>query len=288
MLILSTAIAGLAAGAAYALVGIATLVTYRFVAVMNFSQTAVGAFGAFVMVTLYNGGLNLALAILLGIATSAALNLLIGLALVYWFRNGSPAVKTAVTIVVFTGLIALGSKLFSGFTLRSFPAPLSVGAFDVAGVTVTWLVIVSCLLAVALAGICAFVLARTHTGLQLQAISSRPTTALLQGIPGTRIALSVWTATGALTALALMLVAPQFPSNFVTFAMLITPAFAAALVGRFHSFWWTLAGGLGLGVLQGALSSITVLQQLRGAVPFIVILALLLWSQRHKRYEELA
>ena len=288
MLILSTAIAGLAAGAAYALVGLSTLVTYRFVAVMNFSQTAVGAFGAFTMVSLFNAGMPLALAVVVGVLTAAAINLLLGLGIVMWFPNGSPAVKTAVTIVVFTGLIALGSKLFSSFTLRSFPAPLSVGAFEVAGVTVTWLVVVSVAVAVALAAGAAFVLQRTHFGLKLRAIASRPTTALLQGIPGSRIALGVWATTGAVTAIALILVAPQFPSDFVTFALLITPAFAAALVGGFQNFWLTLAGGLGLGMLQGALASVTALQQFRGVLPFIIILAILLWSQRHKRFEDLA
>ena len=288
MLILSTAIAGLAAGAAYALVGLATLVTYRFVAVMNFSQTAVGAFGAFTMVSLFNADVPLPLAIVIGILTSAAINFLLGLGIVMWFPNGTPAVKTAVTIVVFTGLIALGSKLFSSFTLRSFPAPLSVGAFEIAGVTVTWLVVVSVALAVLLAAAASFILHRTGIGLRLRAIASRPTTALLQGVPGTRIALAVWVTTGIVTAAALILVAPQFPSDFSTFALLITPAFAAALVGSFQSFWLTLAGGLGLGMLQGALSSITALQQFRGVLPFVIILAILLWSQRHKRFEDLA
>jgi branched-chain amino acid transport system permease protein len=82
-----------------------------------------------------------------------------------------------------------------------------------------------------------------------------------------------------------MLVAPQFASDFPTLSLLITAAFAAALVGAFRSFWWTLVGGLGLGVLQGAMSSLSGVKEYRGVVPLLVILAVLLWTQRREQWE---
>jgi branched-chain amino acid transport system permease protein len=285
MLVLTTAIAGLAAGAAYALVGLSTLMTYRFVAVVNFSQTAVGAMGAFVMADLWGRGTPLLVAVVAGTAVAAALHALIGLGLVMWFSEGTVAVKTAVTIAIFAGLVAFGSRFYSTEHPREFPSPFSGGAVTIGEVTVTWLVIVSCGAALALAAGASLLLSRTRLGLRLRALSARPTTAELVGVPASRIAVIVWAGTGALTALALMLVAPQFSSDFPTLSLLITAAFAAALVGMFHSFWWTLAGGLGLGVLQGAMSSLSSVKEYRGVLPLLVILAVLLWSQRREQWE---
>jgi branched-chain amino acid transport system permease protein len=285
MLVLTTAIAGLAAGAAYSLVGLSTLMTYRFVAVVNFSQTAVGAMGAFVMADLWGRGVPLAGAVLVGVTVAAALHALIGLGLVAWFAEGTIAVKTAVTVAIFAALVALGSRFYSTEHPREFPSPFAGGAVTIGDLTITWLVIVSCLAAIALAASATLLLSHTQIGLRLRALSSRPTTAELVGVPAGQIAVLVWMGTGALTALALMLVAPQFPSDFVTLSLLITAAFAAALVGAFHSFWWTLAGGLGMGVLQGAMSSLAGVKEYRGALPLLVIIAVLLWSQRRAQWE---
>jgi branched-chain amino acid transport system permease protein len=227
----------------------------------------------------------LVVAVLVGVAVAAGLHALIGLSLVLWFAEGTVAVKTAVTIAIFAALVALGSRFYSTEHPREFPSPFGGGAVTIADVTVTWLVIVSCVAAVGLAAAASLLLARTRLGLHLRALSARPTTAELVGVPAGLIAVLVWTATGALTALALMLVAPQFSSDFVTLSLLITAAFAAALVGAFHSFWWTLAGGLGLGVLQGAMSSLSGVKEYRGVVPLLVIIAVLLWSQRREQWE---
>lgn len=287
MVVLQTAIAGLGAGAAYALLGLSTLITFRFVAVVNFAQTAVGALGAFVMADLWDHGVPLVPAVLAGLALAAAAHGFLGAALIRWFAEGTVGIKTAVTVGVFGALVALGARFFNSQYPRVFPAPLRGTALTIAGVAVTWLVVVSCLLAITVAVGAAVFLNRTYRGLQLRALCDRPTTAELVGVPAPRIALLVWVATGVFTGAAIMLVAPEFPSDFTTIAMLITEGFAAGLVGSFQSFKLTLAGGLALGVAQGALSSLGTIESYRGVVPTMVILALLLWRQRRARWEPL-
>lgn len=287
MVVLQTAIAGLGAGAAYALIGLSTLITYRFVAVVNFAQTAVGALGAFIMADLWDHGVPLVPAVLAGLLLATVAHGLLGAGLTRWFSEGTVAIKTAVTVAVFGALVALGSRFFNSQYPRTFPAPFSGNALTIAGVSIPWLVVVSCILAIALAVAATVFLERSYRGLQLRAICDRPTTAELVGVPAPRIAVVVWLGTGFLTAAAIMLVAPQFPSDFTTIAMLITEGFAAGLVGSFTSFRWTLVGGLALGVGQGALSSLGSIEAYRGVVPTLVILALLLWRQRHARWETL-
>lgn len=95
----------------------------------------------------------------------------------------------------------------------------------------------------------------------------------------------VWTVTGAMTALAMMVIAPSFQNDFNSLSLLITWAFAAALIGAFHSFWGTLFGGLGLGALQGLLASFPALSVYRGVLPLVVIVLVLVWHQRHVRWD---
>lgn len=61
---------------------------------------------------------------------------------------------------------------------------------------------------------------------------------------------------------------------------------AAELIGAFSSFRAALAGGVLIGILEGAVSTIDIVSQYRSTVPFFVILAVLLWSQRGARWDE--
>lgn len=288
MLQLSTTIAGLIGGGAFALLGLCTLVTYRLVAVVNFTQTAIGAIGAFVMVILYEQGLPLPLAVLVGLVAGALAHGVIGLAMVRYFSEGGEEVKAAVTVVLFTAVLGIGGLLFGAAHPHDFPDPFDHPAFSVAGVTVVWTVVVVCALAVLFTIAPIVLLARTRTGLLLRALSSRPTTAQLVGVAAPRLAMIVWLATGAATALAIMVIAPSFQNDFNSLSLLITWAFAAALLGAFRSFWGTLAGGLGLGALQGFLSSEQSLSVYRGVLPLAVIIIVLVWHQRHARWDEAA
>ena len=288
MLTLSAAIAGLVTGGAYALMGLSTLLTYRLVSVVDFAQAAVGAFGAFVMVTVYEAGVPLVFAVLVGLATGAAAHALVGAVMVRWFSEAGEGIKAAVTIAVYTSLVALGLRLFGAQHPHRFPTPLATPAFTIGSVVVTWLAVITVILALLFAVVPVLLLRHTRVGLLLRALAERPTTAELVGVRVPRLAVLVWAITGAATALAIMLIAPQLASDFGSQALLITPALAAALVGGFSSFAWTFAGGMALGVLLGVASTLTSIQQYRGVLPFVVILVVLVWSRRRDRWDEVA
>ncbi len=288
MLELSTTIAGLVGGGAYALLGLCSLLTYRLVAVMDFTSTAIGAFGAFSMVILHEHHVPLVFAVLAGLAVGALAHGIIGLAMVRYFAEGSEEMKAAVTVTMFTSLLALGGLVFGASHPHSFPDPFDHPAFTVAKVTIVWSVIVMCLLAVLFTILPVLLLGRTQTGLMLRALSERPTTAQLVGVPAPRLATLVWMISGAMTALALMVIAPSMANDFSSLSMLITWAFAAVLVGGFRSFWGTLAGGLALGALQGLASSFQQLSVYRGVLPLLAIVLVLLWQQRHARWDATA
>jgi branched-chain amino acid transport system permease protein len=100
------------------------------------------------------------------------------------------------------------------------------------------------------------------------------------------LSLWVWGVGGAATAFALILIAPQRAPNFLALSLLVVPALAAALIGSFRNFWAALVGGVAMGIVEGLASVIPGLGEYRTAVPFLVILAVLLWSQRGARWDD--
>lgn len=279
-------VAGLAAGGAYALLGVCMVFTYRLVAVVNFTGAAIGATGTFVMVILAEDGVALPWAVLAGLVSGTLTAALLGTVMMKWFAGAPPQTKAAVTVALLVGMIALGLRLTGGQHPRPFPDLVPGAAFSFAGVVITRSALVIMTLALAFTIGATRFLNHTRTGLKLRALSERPMTAELVGIPARSLSIGVWAVAGLATTLALMIIAPQRAPNFLTFSMLVVPAFAAALIGSFRSFWLTLFGGISLGLLEGLAASLTFLQQFRSAVPFLIILFVLLWSQRGARWDE--
>ncbi|MGH3241167.1 MAG: branched-chain amino acid ABC transporter permease [Spirillospora sp.] len=284
---LNSVVAGLTSGGGYALLGLCVVLTYRLVAVVNFAMTAVGAMGAFTMVSLTDRGLNVWLALLVGAVSAALLSGLFGAALVKWFAGHREGTKAAVTVALYVALTAIGLRLFGGTTTgaRQFPNPFSDPVFTVGGVVVPESVLVSLAFAVLITVAVGLMLTRTRLGLKLQALSERPGTAEVVGIPAPRLAVGVWAGVGAITMLVIVLVAPRLGGDFGTLSGLISTALAVAMVGAFRNLPMTLAGGLIVGCLEGMSSSLDSIQKYQGVVPFVVILVLLWWRSRREVWD---
>lgn len=284
--LLTSAVAGLSAGGAYAILGVCAIFTYRLVAVVNFTGAAIGATGTFVMVALYESGVPLALAVPVGIVAGALAALAVGLVMATWFSGATASTKAAVTAALLVGIIAVGLRLTGGQHPHNFPDLIPGSAFRLAGVEVTWAAVVTIAISVLFTVATEQFLARTQTGLELRALSQRPMAAELIGIRVKLLALSVWAVMGAVTAFALMVIAPQRAPDFMSLSLLVVPALAAALIGAFASFRAALLGGMAIGIIEGLASGLDTFSQYRGAIPFLVILAVLMWSQRGARFDE--
>lgn len=284
--LLTPAMAGLSAGGAYAILGVCAIFTYRLVAVVNFTGAAVGACGAFIMVALVEMGMPLFPAVVIGIASGALAALFVGFITTIWFSGANGSVKAAVTAALLVGFIALGLRLTGGQHPKRFPDILQGAWLRLADVQITNASIAAIGLAVLLTVAAELFLNRTRTGLELRALSERPMAAELLGIRVRLLALIVWAIAGAVTAFALMLIAPLRSPDFASLSLLIVPALAAALIGAFKSFRAALFGGLAIGIIEGLASGLVGFNQYRAAIPFIIILIVLLWSQREARWDE--
>jgi branched-chain amino acid transport system permease protein len=83
-----------------------------------------------------------------------------------------------------------------------------------------------------------------------------------------------------------LLTAPTTVNDQASLGLLVVPGCAAALVGAFRSLGLALLGGLALGVGEGVLAQTTAVGHYRDVVPFGVILAVLIWSQRKEVWDE--
>jgi branched-chain amino acid transport system permease protein len=283
--VLQAIVSGLVSGGVYAVLGICVVILYQTVGVLNFAQAAVGGFGTFVTVVIAEGDTPLAIAVVAGVTTGLALGLLNGLVMVRWFAESSAEVRSTVAIGVLVTVITAGFRIF-GDSPRQVPDISPNVSLDVGGVTVTGGGLTAIVGALVVAGGVSWALRRTDVGVRLRALAERPRTAELLGVPAARMAVAVWALMGGLSVLAVLVVAPARTPDLLTLTLLVVPAMAAGLMASFASLWGTVAGGLALGLLQGACGDIGAIAPYRDALPFLVIVLALTWSQRGKVWDE--
>jgi branched-chain amino acid transport system permease protein len=281
---LQGALAGLAAGGLYAISAVCLVIMSRLVRVINFAQIAVGMIGAFTAVTLAGPRVSPWLAALIGIIVGAAVSGVLGLVIARFLATADVNQRSATTVAALLMLISLSFILFGTKPLPF--RPLFPGAaFTVGGVVVSQVTVVLVVLAVVIGAGAKALLTFTSLGTRLRALSERPMTAELIGIPSLSLSVGVWVVTGVVATFAVLVVAPSQSNDAVTLSLTIIPAAAAALVGAFRRLDLAVVGGLALGMLEGALAQLGSLTLVRYFVPFLAIVVLLLWMQRREVWD---
>jgi branched-chain amino acid transport system permease protein len=281
---ISGALSGLALGGLYATIAVCLTLMAQLIRVVNFAQLALAMFGTYTAVTLSEHGMPASVAVILGVFVGTAASGILGAVLAHWMPEADITHRSAVSIAAL--LLTLSASFIAFGTKPKSFAPLVHGAaVELGGTVVTWIAVVMCLLAVLVASLAHMVLRKTDAGVLLRALSERPSTAELLGVPARSLTIVVWLCTGLVAAVAVALVAPTQTNDQYSLTMLVVPSAAAALVGAFRSTWLSVAGGIGLGMLQGALAQSNQLSVLKFWIPFAVILVLLLWSQRREVWD---
>jgi len=282
---LAGAVAGIGQGGLYAVIAVCLTLTARLVRVLNFAQVIVGGTAAYCVSVLHGDGLPDPAGVLAGLLVAAALSAALGWVMARWFAQAGTDRRSAVTIVAFVLLLSVSYLLFGSYP-RQFPNLLPGVAFAVGGVEVTKAALAVVAVAVAVTVGSKIVLDRTQLGLRLQALSERPVTAELTGIRSTPLTIGVWVATGLTVAVAVLLAAPTSVNDQASLGLLVVPGCAAALIGALRNLVPALFGGLALGVGEGMLAQTTAVGHYRDVVPFGVILAVLIWSQRKEVWSD--
>jgi branched-subunit amino acid ABC-type transport system permease component len=252
-LYVALALGGLPLGAMYALQALGIVVIYKTSKVFTFATGAVGMLAAYVASWL---AVDLHVPVLLAAATATLTGVGLGLVMeALTIRPVRGAVnRTVVTLGWLIGLQGLVGMLWGNTSGRA-PAkvfssePLfTVGSLHLAyGVDQTAVL----LLALALAAGLGLFFRRSTLGTAMRAVADDPEAAGLLGMPVHRVSLTAWGLGCGLSALSGILVTPLLSSlDTLTLVVFTIQALAAALVGRLQSLPLTVAGGLGLGLVQ--------------------------------------
>jgi branched-chain amino acid transport system permease protein len=281
---IQSAITGLIAGATFALLGVCIVMMYRMVRVVNFSLAAIGALGAYVAIVLAGDGWSYVPAAAVGALVGAVTAALCGGVMAAWFSRAETDRRSVVSVAMFIGILTLGTHIF-GSNPRFIPALLPGDTVKVGGVVITSASILMGVGAVGLALGVQIFLKRTRLGVRLRAMSERPQTAELMGVPALWLAIGVWAFTGAVAAVGVFVVAPTRASDFTSMGLLVLPALGGAAVGLLRSAWWAVAGGIGLGLLEGVMGNWSSVGPYQDALPLLVIIVVLVWSQRREVWD---
>src|SRR5690348_5127608 len=293
-------ILGLGAGATYAVLGLGLVLKYRSAGVVDFAHGAVAMFIAYVFVNLrsfgqlelpvvliphqisLNGGAGLGtgLAVVISLVYAAVLGLVLYVLIYRPIRNASPLTRVCASVGVMLALEAIAVLNYSTQPVTTNPIFLS-SALSLSGITFpedrlyfTGVVVV---IAVGLALTYRF----SRFGLATRAGAENDRGAALTGISANQVAGQNWIIATVLAGVAGILIAPVASLDPTSYTLFVVPALAAALVGRFQSFWLTALAGLLIGCAQSEITKLITVwtwlpqQGLGDAIPFVVIIVVM-------------
>ncbi len=267
LLFKSALVEGILAGAAYGLLAVAVVLTFRMSRVVGFVHGGIATVGMAVYWWLAadpakvsgrgTGGSAWAthhwsakwLAVIIALALGALLGALVGSVV-----TGRMATWPRATVTTFS----LGAMLICAGTVASIwkgafelvPPAFGAGTLKVLDYTVTWhdVTLVGILVGIVLGG--HVVLTRTRRGVQIRAIADDIEAAEMVGVPVRATATAVWCAAGLLASLSGILVGPatRFGASVMLFVLL--RSLAAAVLGGFDSLPLALAGAFVFGQVE--------------------------------------
>lgn len=293
---------GLGVGSVIAALGIGIVVTHRASGVVNFAHAATGAFIALAYYELRATG-DLVLPVVglpdrvhlvdrpttaTALVIVALYAVLIGVAIyliVFRPLGGAPPLAGLVaSLGLLLYFITLDGLRFDrqGASALVLEGPLPDDLVTLGGAVAPLDRYLLAGIVVAVAALLTLTYRFTRIGLTTRAVAENRTAAKLLGISPNPIGIINWAAATVLAGGALILAAPIIRLDATTSSLLIVPALAAALPGRFDSVAVAAAVGLALGMLQSEILNVQAdwdwlpdigLQQ---GIPFVLILATLL------------
>src|SRR4051794_31574257 len=195
-------------------------------------------------------------------------------------RDSSPLGKLIATLGILSALQGAALVIWTGKPrLVSGPLPTKLvhiaGAKGPTGLSIGQDRLILAGAAILLAFVMRMIYAKTRFGLATSAIAENRRAASTIGCSARRIEMINFAIAGGLSALAAIFLAPTVGLTIVTLTLLVLPALAAALLGRFSSFSLTVAGALLIGALQSVLSRYSHTPGIADSVPFLIIIVVI-------------
>ena len=267
-------VSGVTQGSIYAIVGLGFTIIYNSTEIINFAQGEFVMLGAMFMVT-FNAALGLPIPISFIISVIAVLiiGILIDLFIIRPVRKPTHISLIIITIgasIFIKGVAMLvWKKDYHAATPFSGEKPISIGTAAITPQAL-WVIGITCVVLVLLHLFFEY----TDTGKGMRASAINPKAASLLGIRVKRMVLISFALSGALGAVAGIIIAPITFAIYNMGVMLGLKGFCGAVIGGLGSVPGAIIGGFALGVLE-AMGAGLISSAYKDAIAFVVLLLVL-------------
>jgi len=266
---------GISLGCVYAIVALGLVLIYRATELVNFAQGEMMMMSAYVFFTLYSMEMGLFTAVLgsllFAVILGVAMNTIISRPLI-----GKPIfAQIMATIAMSIVLRSLTGVIWTHEDLFMYPSPVSMKPMNVGFLQISPYQIVIVSVTIILVLLLYLFLNLTRFGTAIKATSENPVAAQLMGIPIKRIYVAVWILSSLVSAVAGMLIIPQFGLQPMLGSRLLLMALPAAVLGGFGKLEGAIAGGLILGILE-SMATVYLPTSIYDIFPWIILILMLL------------
>jgi len=241
---------GMVLGCVYAFVALGFTITYSTTLTLNFAQGELVMLGAMTGISMMAAGLALPLALVLSIALMALLS-----ALIYWvaikpFNHGAAPMGWILSTFGIALALRTAAGMYWGKAAIPMPPMFGDDLLTLGPLTVEpqQIVIVAGLLVVV--AILHFFMHRSLWGKALAAVAQNRLAAALSAIPPGAVATIAFAISGALAALAGLLIAPVTFGSVNMGGALLIKAFTICVLAGLNSIAGTVFAGLLFGVAE--------------------------------------
>jgi branched-chain amino acid transport system permease protein len=263
-------ILGLGAGAAYTLIALGIVLIQKGTGAVNFAQGAIAGCAALFFTASTNNGMPKLASLLICLIGGAVLGVVFYALVMRPLRTAPLLARIVATLGLMIVLSALALKIWGSLSVVApslFPTT-SLKIFGIAfGVDRLYLLGTAIILTTVLW----FVYRFTSFGIQTRAVAESERAAAFLGSDPDFIGATNWALGCMLAAFAGVMIAPLTTVDIAPLTLLVLPALAAALVGRFSSFGITAAVAIGIGVAQSLLVRYWTQPGVNQALPFAIV-----------------
>jgi branched-chain amino acid transport system permease protein len=247
------AVSGALMGLVYALIAYGFQLTYATSKSINFGQGELVMVSAFFSLTLLGLGIPYLLVLPLGLLFGAAMGLAVERAGVRLALEQKGEGWILLTIIIGLFLFSAAENVW-GRDDRPFPTPIPSDAINILGVDVTPLEISVAVGVFAVMGLIEVLKRATLLGKAFEAVATDRDAGELMGISATRTVMLSYALSGAVAALAGILVSPITTVGPTMASALVLKAFSVAVVAGLDSGFGVVVVGMFLGALESLAS----------------------------------
>lgn len=248
---------GVAIASLYALLAVALVLTFRMSRSVAFVHGGIASLGAYIY--WYLAATSASSFQVLGWPKLPSLLVVVAFGAVAGFVFGTVVMGRMstwprVTVTTFSlGAMLLAAGI-AGTVWRgvfeTVPTPFGTARYEIFNMNVTRHQVVCVALLVTLSAILSVILARTRLGTYVRAIADDVEAGEIVGIPVRKVAIGVWTFSGALAGLGGALIVPMSTLTELAVLFVLMRSLAAAVLGGFDSLPLALVGALLFGLVE--------------------------------------